>query len=142
VSAEECAFCKIAAGESPAAIVYEDELCLAFLDTHPLLKGHVLLVPRVHRVTLEDLEPELVGTLFAVAQVLSRAVRTAMNAQGSFVAMNNVVSQSVPHFHVHVVPRSRGDGLKGFFWPRTRYESEDEMESICRRIRSALEQPS
>ena len=118
----DCLFCRIACGDEPAHLVLEDDAFAAFLDVRPLFPGHTLLVPRDHHETLADLPPERVGPLFERAQRLSVAVRDAMQAQGSFVAMNNVVSQSVPHLHVHVVPRVTGDGLRGFFWPRTRYE--------------------
>lgn len=119
-------------------MVLEDGRCLAFLDHRPLFVGHVLLVPRAHHETLTDLPPELVEPLFANAQRLARAVQAAFEAEGSFVAMNNRVSQSVPHLHVHVVPRRKGDGLKGFFWPRTRYAADAAMADAAERIRRAL----
>ena len=122
----DCAFCAIAAGEADAEIVFEDDVSLAFLDFRPLFPGHSLLIPRAHHETLGDLPDELVEPLFSNARLLSVAVRDAMGAQGSFVAINNVVSQSVPHLHVHVVPRVRKDGLRGFFWPRRKYEDADE----------------
>ena len=133
----DCAFCRIVAGAEPAARVLEEEHCVAFLDVRPLFHGHVLLVPREHHVTLADLPAGLVAPLFTTAQRLCLAVERALDAQGTFVAMNNVVSQSVPHLHVHVVPRRRKDGLRGFFWPRTRY-GEDEAEQTAGRIRAAL----
>src|SRR5687768_12863098 len=108
-----CIFCAIASGESPAEVVHETEETIAFLDVRPLFPGHVLVIPRAHHVTLGELPPELIPKLFGVAQRMSRAVERAMSAQGTFVAMNNRVSQSVPHLHVHVVPRKKGDGLKG-----------------------------
>ena len=111
---------------------------MAFLDARPLFPGHTLLVPREHHETLWDLPDELVAPLFADAKRLSEAVRTAMDAQGAFVAMNNVVSQSVPHLHVHIAPRNRKDGLRGFFWPRRKYESEAEAADAAERIRKAL----
>ena len=129
-----CTFCSIVAGEAPAAVVWEDEATMGFLDVRPLFHGHVLLVPRAHVETLADLPADRVGTLFAVVQALSRAVPAAMDAPGSFVAMNNVVSQSVPHLHVHVVPRRRRDGLRGFFWPRTTYDSDEQMAAVAERI--------
>ena len=129
-----CTFCAIVAGDAPAAIVHADDATVGFLDVRPLFHGHVLLVPRTHVETLADLPAEQLGTLFAVVQALSRAVPDAMEAQGSFVAMNNVVSQSVPHLHVHVVPRNRKDGLRGFFWPRTKYDSDEQMASVAERI--------
>jgi histidine triad (HIT) family protein len=133
-----CRFCQIVAGEQSAHLVFEDELTLAFLDNRPLFPGHSLLVPRAHHETLADLPSELVGPLFANAQLLSEAVPRAMKKPGSFVALNNVVSQSVPHLHVHVVPRQPKDGLRGFFWPRTKYESEDQMREVAERVRKAI----
>ncbi len=135
---EGCAFCAIVSGETDAQIVFEDEVSLAFLDARPLFAGHTLLVPREHHETLADLPEELLQPLFANARRLSVAIRDAMEAQGSFVAINNVVSQSVPHLHVHVVPRTRGDGLRGFFWPRTTYATSAEAESYAARVRDAL----
>src|SRR5262245_4015274 len=133
-----CLFCEIAAGDRPAAMVYADDLVAAFLDIRPLFPGHVLVVPRTHMVTLADLPAADVGPYFARLQAMSVAVRDAMGAQGSFVALNNVVSQSVPHLHTHVVPRTKGDGLKGFFWPRTKYPSDEEAAKVAAAIRSAL----
>jgi histidine triad (HIT) family protein len=135
----ECAFCRVVAGEEEGSVVFEDEISVAFLDNRPLFPGHSLLVPREHHETLADLPEELVGPLFGNAQLLSRAIREAMDAQGTFVAMNNVVSQSVPHFHVHVVPRNRKDGLRGFFWPRRKYESERHMKEAAEAVRAAVE---
>jgi histidine triad (HIT) family protein len=135
---EDCAFCRIAAGEDPAEIVFEDEVSLAFLDNRPLFHGHSLLIPRHHHITLAELPEELVGPLFANARLLSRAIPEAMGKPGSFVAVNNVVSQSVPHLHVHVVPRQRKDGLRGFFWPRSKYASEAEMKRTAGAIRTAV----
>ena len=129
-----CLFCSIVAGEAPASIVAEDEHTVAFLDVRPLFHGHVLLVPRTHVVTLPDLPAELLTPLFTRAQALCRAMEVAMDAKGTFVAMNNVVSQSVPHLHVHVVPRRPKDGLRGFFWPRTKYADEAEMQAVAARI--------
>jgi histidine triad (HIT) family protein len=126
-----CVFCSIVAGDSPAAKVHEDERTLAFLDMRPLFHGHTLLVPRRHHETLTDLPDEEVGPFFSTAQALARCVQSAMGATGTFVAMNNTVSQSVPHLHVHVVPRRPKDGLKGFFWPRTTYESSAEMQEVA-----------
>jgi histidine triad (HIT) family protein len=121
-------------GELPAVIVFEDENTLAFLDHRPLFPGHTLLIPREHFETLGDLPATQVGPLFKNAQLLSRVVETAMDAEGTFVAMNNRVSQSVPHLHVHIVPRRRKDGLKGFFWPRTKYKTPEEMEIVKEKI--------
>jgi len=126
------------AGDEPAHLVLSDGECVAFLDVRPLFDGHVLLVPREHHETLADLPPERVGPLFTRAQSLSVAIRDAMGAEGSFVAMNNVVSQSVPHFHVHVVPRVRKDGLRGFFWPRTKYKDDEHGAEVAEAIRAEL----
>ena len=134
----DCRFCQIIAGEEAAHVVFEDERTLAFLDNRPLFPGHALLVPREHHETLAELPDELVGPLFANAQLLSTAIPRAMDKPGSFVALNNVVSQSVPHLHVHVVPRKPKDGLRGFFWPRTKYSSEEEMREVAQRVRGAV----
>ena len=133
-----CLFCRIVAGEVPASIVFEDEISLAFLDHRPLFVGHCLLIPKIHVETLGDLPSDLVGPYFQNVQTLSRAVELGMKAEGSFVVMNNRISQSVPHLHVHVVPRKKKDGLKGFFWPRTKYKGDEEMETIRRLIVSTL----
>ena len=134
-----CVFCAIVAGEVPAARVLDDDVAVGFLDARPLFHGHVLLVPREHVETLPDLPAGELGAFFERAQRLSVAVRDAMDAQGTFVALNNVVSQSVPHLHVHVVPRRRKDGLRGFFWPRTKYADDAEREAVAERIRAALD---
>ena len=136
--ADDCVFCRVVAGEVPAHLVLEDEDFVAFLDARPVFKGHVLAVPRIHYVTLADLPVAVVGPLFERVRLLSAAVPAALGAQGTFVALNNVVSQSVPHLHVHVVPRTRGDGLRGFFWPRQRYADEAEAAAYAQRIRTAL----
>ena len=133
-----CAFCRIVTGELHAHRVAEDELTLAFLDARPLFAGHCLLVPKAHHETLMDLPRELVGPLAEATQRLSRAVQVALEVPGIFNAVNNVVSQSVPHLHVHVVPRRPRDGLRGFFWPRTRYAGDDEMAEVAARISAAL----
>src|ERR1700684_2114383 len=122
---ESCLFCKIVAREIEAQIIFEDEISMAFLDVRPLFPGHVLLIPKGHYPALLDLPADLVGSFFINAQKLARKVQDAMKAEGSFVAINNVVSQSVPHLHVHIVPRKRKDGLRGFFWPRRKYEGEE-----------------
>ena len=132
-----CLFCRIVSGELPATVVYEDDNTVAFLDHRPLFHGHTLLVPREHVETLGELSSKIVGPYFEAAQLLSRAVESGMDAEGTFVAMNNRVSQSVPHLHVHVVPRRKKDGLKGFFWPRTKYKDE-EMEEVKKKIVTAL----
>ncbi len=133
-----CRFCEIASGRNPAHVVYEDPTSLAFLDHRPLFVGHCLLIPRAHHETLVDLPAPLIEPLFAAARLLSGAVQVAMQAPGSFVAINNRVSQSVPHLHVHVIPRRPKDGLRGFFWPRTRYDDEQQMEDVAGAIRDVL----
>ena len=135
-------FCRIIAGEIPAQFVLDEGDVLAFLDARPLFPGHTLVVPREHVVTISDLEPERVGPVFATVRRVAAAVVRGLDADGSFVANNNVVSQSVPHLHVHVVPRRRKDGLRGFFWPRTKYADDAEAESVAARIRAALEPPA
>ncbi|MGH3326287.1 MAG: HIT family protein [Streptomycetales bacterium] len=135
-----CAFCEIVAGSRPAHVVLDDEIAMAFLDARPLFPGHTLLVPRSHHETLADLPPALVGPYFTRAQRLARAMEDVLGAHGSFVALNNRISQSVPHLHVHVVPRHRKDGLRGFFWPRGRYPG-DEAARIAERLRAGLEGP-
>jgi histidine triad (HIT) family protein len=133
-----CLFCGIVNGDVSAAVVFEDELSLAFLDHRPLFPGHCLLVPRIHFETLTDLPHNLVGPFFQNVQLLARAVENALEAEGTFVAMNNRVSQSVPHFHVHIVPRRKKDGLKGFFWPRRKYADEAEMLAVQEGIRATI----
>jgi histidine triad (HIT) family protein len=135
----DCLFCAIAAGETDAAIVWSDDDLVAFLDVRPLFKGHTLLVPREHVVTLPDLPAALRDPFLAAAQRLASAMVSGLGAQGSFVAMNNVVSQSVPHLHCHVVPRTKGDGLRGFFWPRTKYADTADRDSWAGRISAALD---
>lgn len=137
-----CTFCDIAAGRVPAHVVYEDDACMAFLDIRPLFPGHVLVIPRVHHETIDDLPSDLLEPVMATTQRLSRGVRGALDAQGTFVAMNNRVSQSVPHLHVHVVPRNRKDGLRGFFWPRVGYDDEEHMVRTADAITAALERAS
>jgi histidine triad (HIT) family protein len=137
-AAAGCLFCRIARGEEPAAIVLEAAAVVAFLDHRPLFPGHCLVIPREHIETLGDLSTRLTVPLFEAAAALSRAVEAALGADGSFVAVNNRVSQSVPHLHVHVVPRRRGDGLRGFFWPRGRYASDEEREATRRRLAEAV----
>ena len=133
----DCVFCSIVAGDVPADVVLDEEHVVAFLDRRPVFKGHVLLVPREHVVTLPDLPAALRDPFLGAAQRLATAVVEGLGAQGSFVAMNNVVSQSVAHLHLHVVPRTKGDGLRGFFWPRTKY-AEGEAETYGATIREAL----
>ncbi len=133
-----CAFCKIANHEVAARLVFEDAVSLAFLDHRPVFPGHCLLITKDHHETLADLPANLIGPFFANAQLLARAIELAMEAHGTFVAINNRVSQSVPHLHVHVVPRRRKDGLRGFFWPRYPYESEAAADKVQASIQSAL----
>jgi len=134
-------FCRVIAGSEPAQLVLDDEVAVAFLDHRPVFPGHVLVVPRRHIETLVDFEPDELGPFFERVQRVTAGVQTAMEAHGSFVAMNNVVSQSVAHAHVHVVPRRRKDGLRGFFWPRLRYGSDAEMAEIATRIAAAIPAP-
>jgi histidine triad (HIT) family protein len=134
----ECVFCAIVRGETTAHVVFEDEVTVAFLDVRPVFEGHTLVVPREHHETLADLPAGLIEPLFSNVRMLSRAVPDALGATGSFVAMNNKVSQSVPHLHVHVVPRRPKDGLRGFFWPRRRYRGDDEMATVAESIRAAV----
>ncbi len=136
----DCVFCAIAAGDVPAEVVLDDRDVVAFLDRRPLFKGHTLLVPRSHVVTLPDLPAGLRDPFLAAAQRLATAVVDGLGAQGSFVAVNNVVSQSVAHLHLHVVPRTKGDGLRGFFWPRTTY-ADGEAALYAGRLRAALPPP-
>ena len=135
----DCAFCAITAGETQAHVVFEDERSLAFLDNRPLFPGHTLLVPRDHHEAIWDLPDDLVGPIFTSARLLAVAVREATGSTGAFVAANNIVSQSVPHFHVHVVPRNRKDGLRGFFWPRVKYDDDEEAAAFAASIRAALD---
>jgi histidine triad (HIT) family protein len=135
-----CLFCAIVSGEKPAEIVVDAPTVVGFLDARPVFKGHVLLVPREHIDTLIELPDELMPDLLGAARSVAAAVKVAYGAQGSFVAMNNVVSQSVPHLHVHVVPRTKGDGLRGFFWPRTKYADEAEATDYAERLRKALDE--
>lgn len=134
-----CLFCRIVAGEEPAHVVLDDPEVVGFLDVRPVFEGHVLLVPRRHVDTLTELPDDLVEPLFATTRRVAAGVRDELGAQGTFVAMNNTVSQSVPHLHVHVVPRTKGDGLRGFFWPRTRYADDAAAAAMAARLRGALE---
>ena len=136
--APSCVFCSIIADEMAAHYVLDTPNVVAFLDHRPLFPGHTLVMPREHVATLRDLPGPLRDELFAQTQSVAAAVQDAMDAQGSFVAMNNVVSQSVPHLHVHAVPRNRKDGLRGFFWPRRKYADDDEMAACAAAIREAL----
>jgi histidine triad (HIT) family protein len=132
-----CVFCAIVAGTEPAHVVLDDEHAVGFLDRRPVFKGHTLVVPRVHVVTLPEMPAHLLAPLFGAVQRCAQAMVDALGAQGSWIAQNNVVSQAVPHVHVHVVPRTRGDGLRGFFWPRHKYESDAEMADYADRLRRA-----
>jgi histidine triad (HIT) family protein len=135
----DCAFCRIARGEADQAlVVLEDDLTLGFLDHRPLFPGHTLLIPRAHIETLPDLPDDLLLPLFSNARLLARVMEEGLGAEGSFVAINNRVSQSVPHLHVHVVPRRRKDGLRGFFWPRHKYESDAEAAQVAQTLREAV----
>ncbi len=131
---DACVFCKIASEALPAHVVYRDNHSVAFLDSHPVFPGHVLLCPREHYETLADLPLELTGPMLANAQLLAKAVEAAAEAEGTFVAINNRVSQTVPHLHIHIVPRRRRDGLKGFFWPRQPYRDEVSREAMRKAI--------
>jgi histidine triad (HIT) family protein len=133
-----CAFCRIIRGEEKAALVFEDDLSLAFLDHRPLFPGHCLLMPKAHYETLADLPASLVGPLFQNAQLLERAIEEGLGADGTFVAINNHISQSVPHVHIHLVPRHRKDGLKGFFWPRQRYPDDAARRQVQETLRAAI----
>ena len=137
MSEKPCVFCQIIRGEIPGATVYEDETSLAFLDLRPLFHGHTLLVPKEHHETLVDLPEPLIAPLFSTAKMLAAAVEKTMEAEGTFVAMNNKVSQSVPHLHIHIVPRRPKDGLRGFFWPRTKYNDDEQMQQVATLIREA-----
>lgn len=138
-AARGCTFCAIVAGREPATVVLDDDVAVAFLDVHPVFKGHTLVVPRAHHETLPDLPVALVGPLFERARRVAAAAEQGLGAAGTFVAVNNRVSQSVPHLHVHVVPRRFKDGLRGFFWPRTRYDDDAEREEVAAALRAALD---
>ena len=135
-----CAFCEILKTANDPSRVFEDEFTLAFLDHRPLFPGHCLLIPKTHLETMEDLPDSVLTPLFSTVRMLAAAIELGMRAEGTFVAANNRVSQSVPHFHVHVVPRRKGDGLKGFFWPRRKYKDEEEISAVLAALRSAIAQ--
>lgn len=137
-TSSSCTFCKVISGQVTARLVFEDEISLAFLDHRPVFPGHCLIIPRAHHETLTDLPQSLIEPFFKNVQLLTRSVEAAMKAEGTFVAMNNRVSQSVPHLHAHVVPRRRKDGLKGFFWPRHPYASEQEADAVQQAVREVL----
>jgi histidine triad (HIT) family protein len=132
-----CTFCRIVAGDLPAHVVLDEPDVLAFLDVRPVFEGHTLVIPRRHHDTLLDIGPHELPGLFAAVQRVAAAVVDGLGAQGSWVSVNNVVSQSVPHLHVHVVPRTKGDGLRGFFWPRTKYRSDADAADVAARLRAA-----
>jgi len=133
-----CLFCAVVAGSEPGHVVLDEPDVVAFLDIRPVFKGHVLVVPRVHVVTLPELQADLLQPLFGAVSRCCSAMVDGLGAQGSWVAENNIVSQAVPHLHVHVVPRTKGDGLRGFFWPRQKYDGESEMVEYATRLRAAL----
>jgi histidine triad (HIT) family protein len=135
-----CLFCEIVSGNTKSYRIYEDSLTLAFLDHRPLFHGHTLLIPKKHFETVIDLPHELMEPLFSNAQKIAKAFQSALGAEGSFIAINNFVSQSVPHLHLHIVPRTKGDGLKGFFWPRTKYEHPEQIEEIRNRLQKEIQQ--
>jgi histidine triad (HIT) family protein len=138
VPGDGCLFCAVVAGSEPGHVVLDEPDVVAFLDHRPVFKGHVLVVPRVHVVTLPDLPSDLLAPLFGAVARCCQAMVDGLDADGSWVAANNVVSQAVPHLHVHVVPRRRKDGLRGFFWPRQKYADEVEMSDYATRLRAAL----
>ena len=139
MSEKPCVFCSIVAGGTPAHVVHADDDFVAFLDARPVFKGHTLLVPRDHVDTLPDLPAALRDPFLALAQRLATAMKDALEAQGSFVAVNNTVSQSVPHLHLHVVPRTKGGGLRGFFWPRRTYADPEEARQFAARLAAVLQ---
>ncbi|MFO0728370.1 MAG: HIT family protein [Myxococcota bacterium] len=138
MSSKDCTFCAIAGGSLPAEVVYQDGRFIAFLDTRPVFLGHTLIVPRAHIDDIFGLDAALHGPLLGLAQAVSRALVEGLGCQGVFLAMNNRVSQSVPHLHLHAVPRSKGDGLRGFFWPRQKYPSDVAREEVAAKIRASL----
>jgi histidine triad (HIT) family protein len=135
IESKSCAFCSIVRGETKSLVVYSDSSTLAFLDRKPLFLGHALVIPKSHYETLADLPGDLVRPVFLTVQLMSKAVQDALSADGTFVAINNRVSQSVPHMHVHVVPRRMHDGLRGFFWPRQAYRDENEAREVAEKVR-------
>jgi histidine triad (HIT) family protein len=135
---DKCKFCRIVKGDTDSFVVFDDDISVGILDHRPLFPGHVLLIPKIHYNTVGDLPEDLIGGFFTNVQLLSKGVEQAMESEGSFVAINNRVSQSIPHLHVHIVPRNKGDGLKGFFWPRQMYSSEEQKAEIQRIISEAI----
>lgn len=134
---KDCAFCQIVSGEMEACKVYEDDICLAFLDERPVFPGHTLLIPKTHYGTLAELPPHLFGPVFSAVNVIARAVETGLGADGAFIGINNKVSQRIPHLHVHIIPRRFKDGLRGFFWPRQKYADENEARAVRDRLAAA-----
>lgn len=134
----DCVFCKIIAGEVSANHIYQDEETVVFLDSGPLFPGHCLVCPRTHIANMLELPVDMMPKLFRTAQLVAKAVERGLGAEGSFVAVNNKVSQSVPHLHVHVIPRSKGDGMKGFFWPRKPYNGDDHIAETQRALKQAI----
>src|SRR5437773_678350 len=140
MSAETCVFCRIAAGGEPAALVFEDEHCVAFLDRRPVFHGHTLVILRAHFGTLAEVPADLFEPLFAAVQLISNAAERGLGADGTWISVNNKVSQSVPHVHIHVVPRKFSDGLKGFFWPRQRYSDDAHMATVAEALATAIKE--
>lgn len=136
--AKDCIIDLIVEQKEPASIIYEDHSFIAFLDIHPVFIGHTLIAPKEHYPTLYDLPKNLIAPMFSLAQTVGKAVELAMEASGSFIAMNNTISQSIPHLHIHIVPRNKNDGLKGFFWPRTQYSSINHMHEVKNKIKDQL----
>ncbi len=134
-----CLFCQIAAKKIPAQMVYEDDRVMAFLDIGPVFHGHTLVAPKAHTDTLLDLPDDLSAPLLAAVKLIGRAIEEGLGAEGSFIAVNNRVSQTVPHLHVHVMPRTRGDGMKGFFWPRRPYRDEEQREQVRAALAKAVD---
>jgi len=141
VAGGDCLFCAIVAGTEDAQFVLDEPDVVAFLDIRPVFKGHVLVIPRAHVVTLPEVPAPLLTALFVAVQRCARAIVDGLGAQGSWIAQNNVVSQAVPHVHVHVVPRTKGDGLRGFFWPRQKYDGPQEIAQYAARLRAQLTHP-
>jgi histidine triad (HIT) family protein len=137
-STDKCKFCNIVKGDLDSFIVFDDDISIGVLDHRPIFPGHVLLIPKMHYITIGDLRKDLIGGFFTNVQLLSKAVEQGMESQGTFVAINNRVSQSIPHLHVHIVPRNRGDGLRGFFWPRQKYSSDEHKTEVQRIISEAI----
>lgn len=140
INGRDCIFCRIVNGATEGYIVFEDDVSMAFLDIRPIFPGHCLIVPKEHYETLIDLPDELIGKIFKNAKLIAHAVEIGLKAEGSFVAINNRISQSVLHLHIHIVPRNRNDGLKGFFWPRNKYKDEKEILEVQSIIRASIEE--